>query len=303
MRYIAILVTLLLPVAPLFSQGSFEDKILDKILSSDTFSPAPPEGNPSLAFAESLYATEEYDEAKGEYKRAIFLSEDKSVIRFATYKLSVCLLREKNFEDALHILSSFDYDQDDTISITAHLLSVLLFALLGKKESVHFELANLTSRGEPEILPKILYVKGWAELILGDIEGAKRSFETVVNTENDIPERDRSYSLLREIKGFRPLYVSPEEARWLSVAIPGAGQMYAGEIKEGINSLALNLLLGGATVSYLFKGGYIQAATIATFLWSRYWWGSNINAARLAEEKNKRINREFVLKLVREYGI
>ena len=303
MRHIAILIILSLPVGLLSSQNSFEDEILDKILSSDIFSPAPPGGNLFLAFAESLYATEEYDEAKGEYKRAMFLSGNKSVIRFTTYKLSVCLLREKNFEDALSVLFSFDYDRDDTISITAHLLSVLAFALSGKEESSRFELANLTSRAEPDILPKILYIKGWSELILGNIEGAKSSFEAVVKTESDAPERDRSYPILREIKSFRPFYVSPEQARWLSIAIPGAGQMYAGETKEGINSLAINLLLGGATVSYLFKGGYAQAATITTLLWSRYWWGSNINAARLAEEKNKRINREFVLKLVREYGI
>ena len=78
---------------------------------------------------------------------------------------------------------------------------------------------------------------------------------------------------------------SPDVARRLSTFIPGAGQMYAGDVLDGIHALALNALLGSLLVSSAVDGKVGECIVYFSLL-KRYYQGNRTNAARLSEEYN-----------------
>ncbi|GIX06387.1 MAG: hypothetical protein KatS3mg115_0790 [Candidatus Poribacteria bacterium] len=88
-------------------------------------------------------------------------------------------------------------------------------------------------------------------------------------------------------------YRSPERARWLSTLVPGAGQAYAGRIGNGLGSFLLNAAWIGLTVRAIVHRRWVDAA-ILFVLGSRFYTGGRENAARFAEEANRRA-REAVL--------
>ena len=78
---------------------------------------------------------------------------------------------------------------------------------------------------------------------------------------------------------------SPDVARWLSTFVPGTGQMYAGDVLDGLHALALNALLGSLLVSSVVDGKVGECIVYFSLL-KRYYQGNRANATRLSEEYN-----------------
>jgi hypothetical protein len=93
---------------------------------------------------------------------------------------------------------------------------------------------------------------------------------------------------------------SPNTARWLSTFIPGAGQVYAGNPGNGINSFLLNGALGAWIVYKLWHGYWADAYVIYAFLEGRYYHGNRYHARRLAEEANAALNRKTAIDIIEE---
>ncbi|MFN0213639.1 MAG: hypothetical protein ACKVT2_05235 [Saprospiraceae bacterium] len=91
---------------------------------------------------------------------------------------------------------------------------------------------------------------------------------------------------------------SPKTARLLSLILPGAGQFYAGDIKNGINSLLLNALLGywfvTTGISYTFVDA---AATVSPWLF-RYYGGGVRRAGEILEKKKEERLRTLFRKML-----
>jgi len=80
---------------------------------------------------------------------------------------------------------------------------------------------------------------------------------------------------------------SPKTARILSMILPGAGQFYAGDIKNGINSLLLNGLLGYWFVATGISYTFVDAAATVTPWLFRYYGGGIRRAGEILEEKKE----------------
>ncbi|MBC7774143.1 MAG: hypothetical protein H7246_01790, partial [Phycisphaerae bacterium] len=93
---------------------------------------------------------------------------------------------------------------------------------------------------------------------------------------------------------------SPKTARILSMILPGAGQFYAGDIKNGINSLLLNALLGywfvATGISYTFLDA---AATVTPWLF-RYYGGGIRRAGEILEKKKEERLRKVFRKVLEQ---
>lgn len=93
---------------------------------------------------------------------------------------------------------------------------------------------------------------------------------------------------------------SPKTARVLSMILPGAGQFYAGDFKNGINSLLLNGLLGywfvATGISYTFLDA---AATVTPWLF-RYYGGGIRRAGEILEKKKEERLRTVFRKVLEE---
>jgi TM2 domain-containing membrane protein YozV len=117
--------------------------------------------------------------------------------------------------------------------------------------------------------------------------------------EEDLANRTELQQLLQRARHYDRK--NPRTARILSIVLPGSGQFYAGDFRNGFNSLILN----GLTASW-----FIYTATTVSFgdalmsvgSWVfRYYAGGYQRAGRLVEErKQERLQRNFQ-RIVRLY--
>ncbi len=82
---------------------------------------------------------------------------------------------------------------------------------------------------------------------------------------------------------------SVKVATVLSTILPGAGQVYAGNWKSGLNALVLNGWLGFVTV---------DAASWTTCTFLRYYWGNYYRAGRAVEQHNEGVAHQFAEKIL-----
>lgn len=80
---------------------------------------------------------------------------------------------------------------------------------------------------------------------------------------------------------------TPRKAKLWSMFVPGAGQIYAGDMKNGVNSFVLNVLLLGVTVYIGFRYGALNAI-FSTAPWLfRYYRGGLKHAQNIARQRQK----------------
>ena len=90
---------------------------------------------------------------------------------------------------------------------------------------------------------------------------------------------------------------NPKVASFLSMILPGAGQVYSGEFKSGINSF---LLTGAALTAFTIiniRYSFLDAILGVFPYYQRYYTGGVINAQKMAEKKNKMKRLETVIKI------
>ncbi len=95
--------------------------------------------------------------------------------------------------------------------------------------------------------------------------------------------------------------LNPETAKWLSVFIPGAGQIYAGDFRSGLNSMVLN----GALLFALFNTAAAYTfwdALISVFPWYyRYYMGGIDNAVDSVEKRKRKKRSEIYEDLLKVF--
>ena len=84
---------------------------------------------------------------------------------------------------------------------------------------------------------------------------------------------------------------SPQLAKVLSAIIPGAGQVYAGDWRNGLNALALNGVLGYLTVDAALDRHYVDAALWGGLIFSRYYRGNIFRADEAVKHYNTQQSR------------
>ena len=84
---------------------------------------------------------------------------------------------------------------------------------------------------------------------------------------------------------------SPRLAMVLSAIIPGAGQAYAGNWRNGLNALALNGVLGYLTADAVLDRHYVDAALWGGLIFSRYYRGNIFRAEEAVTHFNAQQSR------------
>jgi len=114
-------------------------------------------------------------------------------------------------------------------------------------------------------------------------------------------QRGRSWarvdSMLRDLESAD--IKSPDVARRLSTFIPGAGQMYAGNVLDGLHALALNAMFGSLLVSSVMDGTVADCITHFSLL-KRYYQGNRANAVLLSEEHNAAVLEPYIQRITAE---
>ena len=86
---------------------------------------------------------------------------------------------------------------------------------------------------------------------------------------------------------------SPKRARLFSLFVPGLGQIYSKDYKNGINSLILNSLTSYLFINSIIDKNYLDALIIYYTPFERYYKGSRSNAESIAKKYNQEISQQF----------
>jgi hypothetical protein len=80
-----------------------------------------------------------------------------------------------------------------------------------------------------------------------------------------------------------------ETAKWLSTFLPGAGQIYAKNVKGAVGAIGIAAFWGGWFVYDLVQQDYYSAALVLLWPWQRYHRGNIQNAGYSAQDYNAKI--------------
>jgi len=227
----------------------------------------------ALSLADSLYEHGHYDLARIEYMRGFFfdpsLKEDQHTrLRYAR---SVCQVDAYEGIQELRSLKN-DFDTlapDITVSLAKQYIS----------------LENYPAAWELLIQTDEKALTGYTLILDSRLTSAQALFAAM--GKNDIAQ---------DITEFQQIPMkSPGTAGVLSAMFPGAGEIYAGNLQQGIKGFLLTAGSGFLIYNAIKKEKYIDALLLFNFLFQRFYLGSIYNAQRSAREANLTRREEWLV--------
>lgn len=228
------------------------------------------------------YALGNYQAASLDLERVIFFGEGK-------YDAEVFELLGKihqNNGDFERSASFFGQAADYSIHSEDFLRNKIAQAssliLDNKPVLAKVELLGLSDNIPDSIQAKQYFLLGVSEFTSGSFEESRKAFKKSISINNPSKELviDSLFDALARIK-----HPNPKTARILSIILPGSGQFYAGDIKNGVNSL---LLTGGfITVGFIVAINYsLLDSFVSVIPWiQRYYIGGIKRSGNIAADR------------------
>ena len=235
-----------------------------------------------LAFADKQLESQNYHTAVKEYQRVLFFNSE----RYGDYvyqRLADCYFNSSQLSKAAkyYNLAYFVTDND---SLKNEILFKETTCYLLEKNFNYalIELLSLT-----DSLPEYFYNKqqfylGVSYFGLEDFKLAQECFLNSIDSSHISAKQEIEAIFTGRKNLYRP---NPKAALYMSLFLPGLGQFYAGDIKNGINSLALTGALFWLGMRTARQYAAIDAF-MAVFPWFlRYYQGGYNHAQQIAENK------------------
>lgn len=258
----------------------------------------------ALNYADGFFDSEYYEQAITEYKRFIYFNPNDKNINYAYLKIGLAYRNEEKWEESIQALrQTINTATTDSIKNEREVALAVTFIASGNYSVAEILLLRIEmSTIIPKIKQKASFLRGIIYLYKFKWDSARDVFQSYFDKSQDSTLHAQIDSLLLETKNFK--YVSPDTARVYSTIIPGAGQIYAGNWKNGLNAFVLNGALASAIIYKIVKADYMNALVIWYFLMKRYYIGNRYHAQRIANEHNQLLNQtaaqEIINKLLEE---
>jgi tetratricopeptide (TPR) repeat protein len=256
----------------------------------------------ALELAEKFFNANFYDEAITEYQRYIHFNPGTQEASYAYYKIALAYRNKYNLEESLKAMeNAAQAALTDSIRNERKIDVAITYIAMEKYDKAKFTLLKLTSFSDnSEIKRKASLFLGVAHLYLYEWRSAKEALGIYFEEKGNSQFAQAIDSLLSSAKNLD--YKSPKTARLLSTFIPGTGQIYSGNIGDGINSMLINDANIYFIIYKLLKEEYANAYLIYFFLFRRYYFGNIYYAKKGAIEHNRELNEEradSIFKLLR----
>lgn len=245
----------------------------------------------TLDLADDLFSAGFYDEAITEYKRFAFFNPGNQSASFVHYKAAIAYREQGKWAESITQLHhAINWVQDDSIRNRWQLVLANTYIVSGNYSAAEIILLRLQAFSRwADIRKGAFFFRGIAGIYSYRWKSAQEAFKEYFDEYPDSSLQVMVDSLL--LSGQQQKYKSPIMARMLSTFLPGAGQFYAGDIKNGTGALVLNAGLGFWIVYNIVQGNYGDGLTIYFFLFRRYYSGNRYHAERLVRERNQCLNQ------------
>lgn len=234
--------------------------------------------------ANELYQKKEFKAAVDVYRRVIHFDKDEQYRNLCYSKIAESLFQVKEYEEAT---GYFDlaYFQETNDSTKTEILfrKASCYMLTQNYEYAQIEMLSLSDSITKSLEDKKTFYWATLNFALGNYKDSEFAFVSVLD-DNEKKEKIKSLFLKNE----KVSRISPKKARILSMILPGLGQFYAGDIKNGLNSM---LLTGGLFYLGIRTGmnnGFLDAV-FSVFPWiQRYYMGGYAKAETIAQNQKQK---------------
>jgi TM2 domain-containing membrane protein YozV len=135
---------------------------------------------------------------------------------------------------------------------------------------------------------------------LNDFKQAEHYFSILLDSTRAPMLHKQYLNILKELDHVNRL--NPNTAMILSMIIPGTGQFYAGDIKNGLNSLTITSLFLYFTTRSIITVGVLEGFTTVFPIYFRYYTGGFKRAKAIAQQRKEYRRAEIYNKLLSLYA-
>lgn len=238
-----------------------------------------------ISFGDSLYAKQNFLVAQNEFQRAYFFS-DRDKKQLLSTKIADCSMALDEYGTAkAYCDSALFYSVTETDKTDSRFRKIMCYILEQNYGYALLKLDELKADSSEYFESRRNFLKGICCFGIEKYDEAFQLFDKAI-LPTDTLRRYQLQLLSDRRKSLKQ--PSPALATFMSIVVPGSGQLYAGKYFSGINSIVLLTGLG-------FLGYHLPAFNIfiAPFL-SRYYIGGVLHANRFAKEKKKIKQYHFV---------
>lgn len=255
------------------------------------------EGRP--LYADHLFEQRAYRSAILEYKRLLFYQPNAARADLARYRIGLSYYHQGNRELARQKFEEITQNSPHTpLYLQAQLMLGRTYfdaKNYSTARSTFFQVASAGAGGETAAQAR--YLRGWCYIHEQDWFKAIAEFHTVQQLQPNTPLSQASARLADMTYTNTPLpFKSPRLAQWMSTVLPGAGQIYAGKLEDGLISSAINAVVFYLLVDSIREERYVDAAGIC-LVGSHFYLGNRSDARRWTIEHNRQVEVDFIRRL------
>ena len=256
-----------------------------------------------LAVADSLRASGDTYAAITEYKRYVSYEGEDRVSGEVFLRLALASGELGEYRDALaYVEKAFFAAATDSLRAEYAIDKAILLMNARNFSLAEFILFREANTGRfPGVRARAIHLLALNYILQAkwtEAESAIGRIAALSHLEDD-PHLNALLALLRENSLAEPL--DPALAKRLSSWLPGLGQFYSGDIRNGLNSFALNAAAIWWLADTALRSQYFGLVPIALIGW-KYYQGGRARAALIATQTNEERTRAGITAAANLYG-
>lgn len=240
----------------------------------------------SFDFANELFDKKDYAGASITYRRVIYFDKADIYRKYCYKNIADCLFETQQFEEAADYYElAFFQQKTDSLKAEVVFRKLACFLVLNNFEYAEVELLNLPDNLTTEQARRKTFYSAVFNFSTEKFEQSQEQFLTLIPT-SESDSRNRVIELFKKNEKISKL--SPKKARIMSMILPGLGQFYAGDIKNGTNSILLTAGIATWGILAAIKSASPFDALITMVPWfQRYYTGGYKKAEQIAIDKKR----------------
>lgn len=253
----------------------------------------------TIELADYHFEKGQYTTALKHYQRVIYFSDD-TLLQQSFLGVAQCHSQLNNVEKARQYYDlAYQNTMDDSLANKIMFEKAISNITNERYQYAQVDIFNIFPRNEQE-RDRMDFFMGITHYKMDQFDSAQVRFKKVLPP-TDTLARHKIDSLFALNTKYQRL--NPKTARIMSMIIPGSGQLYAGNVKEALNSFLITFGFGYLTYNTSVNISVIDGF-VSVFPWFfRYYLGGYNNAAELTKEKiNEREDEVLgsVLQVIRQ---
>jgi len=232
-----------------------------------------------ISFGDSLFLKGNYINALNEYQRVYFFAGSELKSRIGG-KIADCCLVLNEFKMARSFYDSvIVYSNNASQRISCEFMKILCFMKENNFGYALLKLNNFEVEDEIQLKSRKNLYQGICCFGIGQYDSSYQHFLNSVSTADTLRKSQLQHLFENHNALKRP---DSHVAMMLSMIIPGTGQFYSGDVKNGLNSI---LLVGG--IFYL--GTIVSSSGLVLIipLFCKYYLGGIVHSKQIAERKRE----------------